>query len=432
MSETLRELLTDATRLRLRADVPVGAYLSGGLDSSITATLAQQFSGSRLKTFSVTFTDDEFDEREHQRTVHESLNVDHQSLQCTYDDIAQVFPDVVWHAEKAMFRTAPAPLQLLASQVHTAGYKVVLTGEGADELLGGYDIFKEAKVRRFCARQPESELRMALFQRLYPYLPNLQRQSVAMRRAFFQAYPGDLADPLFSHLPRWRMSRQLGRMLSPDFRHGSDTADEFADIRAWLPDEFASWQPFCQAQFLETKLLMPGYILSSQGDRMAMAHSVEGRFPFLDHRVAEFAARLNPRLKMRGLNEKYLLKHAFRRMVPDSIIGRTKQPYRAPDAKSFFCGAKRRPRADYVADLLSPARVLDAGVFHPPAVAGLLKKIQSGRELGTRDNMALVAVLSTQLLVDQFIDHFPSCQPSVGASSATSNEYCHSPNVVTS
>ncbi len=155
-SGELRELLTDATRLRLRADVPVGAYLSGGLDSSITAALAQRFSGDRLKTFSVTFEDDEFDESEYQRAVVESLGVEHHALHCGYDDIARVFPQVIWHAEKPLLRTAPAPLQLLSELVHASGFKVVLTGEGADELLGGYDIFKEAKVRRFHTRQPDS------------------------------------------------------------------------------------------------------------------------------------------------------------------------------------------------------------------------------------------------------------------------------------
>ena len=102
--------------------------------------------------------------------------------------------------------------------------------------------------------------------------------------------------------------------------------DVYADCLAMLPPEFAAWPPFCQAQFLETTTLLPGYILSSQGDRMAMAHGVEGRYPFLDHRVAEFAARVPPRLKMKGLREKYLLKRATRHIVPEAVARRTKQP----------------------------------------------------------------------------------------------------------
>ncbi len=409
-SEELRELLTDATRLRLRADVPVGAYLSGGLDSSVTTALAQRFSGDRLKTFSVTFEDDEFDESEHQRAVVESLGVEHHAMHCGYDDIARIFPQVIWHAEKPMLRTAPAPLQMLSELVHASGFKVVLTGEGADELLGGYDIFKEAKVRRFFAAQPDSAMRAALFERLYPYLPDIQSQSVAMRRAFFKTRPEDLASPFFSHLPRWGMTAQLKRFLTPEFSVTRDPHGEYRELAGWLPPGFPEWHPLQQAQFLETSILLPGYILSSQGDRVAMAHSVEGRFPFLDYRLAEFAARIPPRLKMKGINEKYLLKRALGDLVPRQVARRTKQPYRSPDAKSFYSTDWQSVREAYVDELLSPERLHSAGVFRPEVVESLLRKVRGGKATGTRDNMALVAILSTQLLVDQFIQNFPSSQ----------------------
>ncbi len=407
-SDELRELLTDATRLRLRADVPVGAYLSGGLDSSITTALAQQFTGDRLKTFSVTFDDDEFDESTYQQAVVRSLNVEHSVLHCDYDDIARVFPAVVWHAEKPMLRTAPAPLQLLAQLVHNSGFKVVLTGEGADELFGGYDIFKEAKVRRFFAAQPDSSMRAALFERLYPYLPNIQSQSVAMRRAFFKARPEDLASPFFSHLPRWSVTSQLKRFLTPEFSVAQESPDDYKRIADWLPSGYTHWHPLQQAQFLETAILLPGYILSSQGDRVAMAHSVEGRFPLLDYRLAEFAARMPPRLKMHGIQEKFLLKRTFADLVPQQVTGRTKQPYRSPDVKSFFTSDWQSVRAAFVSELLSPERLGSAGVFRVDVVDRLLRKIRNGKATGTRDNMALVAILSTQLLVDQFVEHFPS------------------------
>ncbi len=432
-SEALHELLADATRLRLRADVPVGSYLSGGLDSTVTTALARRFSGDHLKTFSVTFEDDEFDESQHQRAVVESLGVEHHALRCSYDDIVRVFPRVVWHAEKPLFRTAPAPLQLLAELVHASDFKVVLTGEGADEILGGYDIFKEAKVRRFYAAQPDSDRRAALFAQLYPYLPSLQSQSVAMRRAFFRARPEDLASPYFSHLPRWGMSAQLRRFLTPDYSQGAVARNDYPELDNWLPRRFDQWNSFCQAQFLETAILMPGYILSTQGDRMAMAHSVEGRFPFLDHRVVEFAASIPPRLKMMGVHEKYLLKRAFRDAVPESVLQRTKQPYRAPDAKSFFTRDWQSTRADYVDDLLSPERLRSSGIFQPRAVASLLRKVRSGKTIGTRDNMAIIAILSTQLLADQFIENFPSGLERRGATldvaqaPQLNSQYCRQP-----
>jgi asparagine synthase (glutamine-hydrolysing) len=409
-AEELLALLTDATRLRLRSDVPVGAYLSGGLDSTVTVALARQSTSAHLRTFSLGFADGEFDESPYQRQVVEAFGTDHQSVRCTYDDIRRIFPEVIWHAERPVLRTAPAPLYLLSQLVREQGYKVVLTGEGADEMLGGYDIFKEAKVRRFCAAQPESTFRAVLLDRLYPYLPRLQAQSSAYRRAFFYGRPEDLASPFFSHLPRWKLTAQIKRFFSGDVSRALRDCDAYEDCQALLPSTFDDWTPFNQSQYLETITLLPGYILSSQGDRMAMAHSVEGRFPFLDYRVAEFAARLPVQLKMRGLREKHLLKQATRRLVPATIRARTKQPYRAPDARSFFHRAGKKGSADYVADMLSRQRIAADGLFNPSAVSGLVQKVRREEALGMKDNMALVGILSTQLLVQLFVHNTNSFQ----------------------
>lgn len=404
-AEQLLELLVDATRLRLRADVPVGAYLSGGLDSSLTTALIRKFTDAPLHTFSVTFDDPEFDESRFQQDVVSRLNTDHTSIRCTQADIGRVFPDVVRHAEKPMLRTAPAPLFLLSRLVREQGCKVVVTGEGADEMLGGYDIFKEAKVRRFWARQPDSKLRPQLLGRLYPYLPNLQAQSAAYLQAFFNVRPQDLDSPFFSHLPRWELTAKLKQFFSPELKAEIGDYNVFEELRARLPTDYARWPAFCQAQFLETTLLLPGYILASQGDRVAMAHAVEGRFPFLDYRVAEFAARLPVRLKMQGLNEKFLLKKLARQLVPESVLSRSKQPYRAPDAKSFIRSDASREPLDYTAELLSTDRIAATGLFAFGAVEWLVKKLRAQQITGTKDNMALVGILSTQLLVDQFIDN---------------------------
>ncbi|GMQ80491.1 MAG: asparagine synthase (glutamine-hydrolyzing) [Planctomycetia bacterium] len=413
-ADQLAELLADATRLRLRSDVPVGAYLSGGLDSSVLAALVKQRAGQQLRTFSVTFADDEFDESNYQSEVVDFLQTEHQAIRCGPGAIAEVFPDVIRHTEKPVLRTAPAPLYLLARLVHAEGFKVVLTGEGADEMFGGYGLFKEAKVRRFCAAQPDSARRALLLQALYPYLPNIRAQSLAYRKAFFHVRPEDTANPFFSHLPRWQLTSRLKRFFSRDFRARLGDHDVYADARATLPEAFDDWAPFCQAQYLETVMLMPGYILSSQGDRMAMAHSVEGRFPFLDHRVAQFAARLPARLKMKALREKYLLKKAMGHLVPARIVRRSKQPYRAPDANSFFDPEKNVARAPYVEELLSPKQILTAGIFEPAAVARLVEKARQGKVIGMKDNMALVGILSTQLLVDRLLNRPPADSGAVG------------------
>jgi asparagine synthase (glutamine-hydrolysing) len=393
IAEELGELLLDATRIRLRSDVPVGAYLSGGLDSSIIAAAIKSIVPDRLGTFSVTFDSPEFDESDYQREMASALHTEHRSIKIGGQNIARAFPSVIKHTECPILRTSPTPLFSLSKFVRECGYKVVLTGEGADEILAGYDIFKEAKVRRFCARQPNSRRRPLLFRRLYPYLPALKGQSQRYLESFFAGSPSEAQDPLFSHLPRFRTTMGSKIFFSPEMRHDIGDYDALAELRSRLPTEFDRWDPLSQAQYLETAYLLPSYILSSQGDRVAMAHAVEGRFPFLDHRVVEFAARIPAKLKIRGLREKHILREATQHTLPPRIGNRPKQPYRAPDSQSFF----DMPASDYVMDVLSPGAIKGAGYFDAKAVTKLNNKCRAQTSVGFRDNAAFVGVLSTQL-----------------------------------
>jgi asparagine synthase (glutamine-hydrolysing) len=297
---------------------------------------------------------------------------------------------------------------MLARLVNESGFKVALTGEGSDELFGGYDIFKEAKIRRFWGSHPDSRWRPLLLKRLYPYLQNLQAQSPAYLKAFFRVRPEDLANPFFSHLPRWDLTAQARLFFSEDLKASLRSEDPIALLEQTLPSGFDGWDPFLQGQYLETTGLLPGYLLSSQGDRMAMAHGVEGRYPFLDPRVVEFSTMIPPRLKMKGLDEKHILKRAAGQLIPESVRKRPKQPYRAPDAKCFLSGG--RASEPWVDELLSESRIRADGVFHPAAVTKLVEKARKDQVVGIKDNMALVGILSTQLLVEHFIRN-PSRDP---------------------
>ncbi|VAX32465.1 Asparagine synthetase [glutamine-hydrolyzing] [hydrothermal vent metagenome] len=405
-AERLRELLVDATRIRLRSDVPVGAYLSGGLDSAVVTAMIKNHTSTPLKTFSVTFKDPEFDESSYQREASRFFGTEHQDVSCSCEDIARVFPDVVWHTEKPVLRTAPAPLYILSGLVRDAGYKVVLTGEGSDEILGGYDIFKESKIRRFWAMQPLSGIRPLLLKRLYPYMQNLQRQPLEYLQAFFHARPEDLSNPFFSHLPRWGLTSRLKVFYSDTVKSELMSHDSYEDMKNLLPPDYDSWDSLSQAGYLEARYLLPGYILSSQGDRVSMAHSVEGRFPFLDHRVVEFASALPSTLKLKVLNEKYILKLCAGDMVPLSVRNRSKQPYRAPDGKSFFSSGSGKARFEYIEDLLSQERIKEFEIFNPDMVERLVDKFRKGQAIGAKDNMAFVGILSTQLFVYHYIKNF--------------------------
>lgn len=406
--DELKGLLVDSTRLQLRADVPVGAYLSGGLDSSVTTALIRNYTGSKLQTFSVAFEDGDYDESPFQKEMAKALGTEHNEIRCTYADIRDSFQKVVWHAEKPILRTAPSPLFLLAGLVRRTGFKVVLTGEGADEVLGGYDIFKEAKIREFWARMPDSNLRPLLLKKLYPYLPAFQGQSRFYREAFFNSGLTGASDEFFSHRPRWATTAKNKMFFSEALKSQIQSASPETMMRLTLPPAFKSWPVVARAQFLETRGLLAGYILSSQGDRMAMGNSIEGRFPFLDHRVVEFAATLPLHYKIRGINEKYILKKCMAPHLPKNIVKRTKQPYLAPDSKSFFAGGKA---ADYVDELLSEKIVAEYGYFNPRPVAMLVNKCKKGGAIGFKDNMALVGILSTQILHRQFVEDFKSAEP---------------------
>ena len=402
-AEAVRAALDEATRLRvLRADVPVGSYLSGGLDSSLVASLAIGLREGRLSTFSLRFEDAEYDETSFQRTMAERLESEHHEIVVSRRDIAEAFPKVVAHTERPLLRTAPAPLFLLSGLVQKHGIKVVLTGEGADEMFAGYDIFREGKVRRWWGRAPQSKLRPLLLQRLYPYLARSPVAQRSMAQKFFGRRLDEHGTVGFSHEPRWHSTSAVKRLFSSSVRDTLEGRDAVADFMSELPPEVAKWSPLAQDQHLEIRTLLSAYILCSQGDRMLMAHSVEGRFPFLDVNVAKLAATLPPHYKLRVLDEKHVLKRMAKDLLPKEILKRPKQPYRAPDALSFVASGV----GSWVDDVLSSAMVAKVGVFEPATVEALWRKVKARRDdaqLSNTDNMALVGVLSTQLLYQEVL-----------------------------
>jgi asparagine synthase (glutamine-hydrolysing) len=403
-AEELRALLIDSVRLRLRADVPVGAYLSGGLDSSVTTALIRHFTQSRLETFSITFEDDAFDESSYQRQMADHLGTSHHTVNCTYQSIAECFPRVIWHTERPLVRTAPTPLLLLSGLVRQNDFKVVLTGEGSDEILGGYDLFKETLIRAFWAKNPDSAWRPALLRKLYPTLPISGARARHYLEEFYKVGLDQTDAFHFSHMPRITTTSRIKEFFTPEVRAAVAGHDSVASFGVDLPEGFGRWHHLSRAQYLECRSLLAGYLLSSQGDRVSAANAVEGRFPFLDHRIAEFAANVPPGYKLFGLKEKYILKRAMQPEIPASILKRVKQPYMAPDSNSFV----QADSPEYVSEMLSEAALTRTGLFNPKAVGLLHKKCRksAGAHMSFKDNMAFVGILSTQLLVDRFIERF--------------------------
>jgi len=402
-ADLLGEHLTQAVRLRLRADVPVGAYLSGGLDSSVIAQLTRAWVGDELQTFSIRFEDPAFDETGPQRHMAARLHTRHHEILCGATEIRAALPEVVWHCETPLLRTAPVPLFLLSRLVREHGMKVVLTGEGADELLAGYDIFKEDKLRRFWARQPTSRVRAGLFARLYPDVGRGQ-QGTGLWAEFFRRGLMDTHDPFYSHRIRWENTGWGVRFLAHELRASSEPGPTDITVDGALPKGWHTWGPLARAQGLEIATFLTPYLLSCQGDRVAMAHGVEVRYPFLDPEVVALCNRLPARLKLRGLRDKAVLRSLASQSLPAEIWQRPKRPYRAPMTTALFA----RPDGDYVDELLSPGCLRRFGLVDAPAAQRLVEKARArgGRMTGEREEMALVGILTLQLLAYHVFEQF--------------------------
>jgi len=395
----ISDLMKDSIRIRLRADVPVGSYLSGGLDSSGITAFVKNYFNNELRTFGITFQEESFDESEFQNLMIKHLNTNHSEVHATNEEIGKYFSDIVYYGEKPIIRAAPVPLYLLSKKVREEGYKVVLTGEGADEIFGGYNIFKETKVRKFWSVNPDSQLRPKLLQKLYPYIFKDKRLAQTLQ-AFFKLGIDDPNNSFFSHIVRWNNNTRLKNFFSNDLKKQIGDYSAYDDLKSILPKDFEKWDYVYKAQYLEIITFMSGYLLSSQGDRMAMANSVELRVPYLDHRIIEYMSTVPSRFKIRGLNEKYLLKKVFNELLPQKIVNRPKNPYRAPIRNSFI-----NNKSLDLKTILSEKEIGNAGVFDPDKVNLLMKKAERTEALSELDNMALAGIISTQFLYNDFINH---------------------------
>jgi len=231
--DEVSETFMDAVKIRLRADVPVGSYLSGGLDSSgITETVKNNFN-NELRSFGIRFENEDYDEGSYQNEMVDYLKVNHSEITASNNDIGSNLEDVLWHTEKPLLRTGPIPLYLLSNLVNQSGYKVVLTGEGADEIFGGYNIFKEAKIRKFWAKDPDSKLRPLLLARLYPYIFKDNRLNPTLT-AFFKSGIDNPEDPFFSHQIRWKNTGKIKTFFSEQIKNSTENYNGFEELKKLL------------------------------------------------------------------------------------------------------------------------------------------------------------------------------------------------------
>jgi len=289
-----------------------------------------------------------------------------------------------------------------------------LTGEGSDEIFGGYDLFKETLIRNFWSRNPDSAWRPLLLKRLYPTLPLSPGRAKFYLESFYKTGLLNTDAYYYSHIPRITTTTRVKGFFTKDVQSKIRGYDSLGVFGRDLPLDFSHWHVLARAQFLEARSLLSGYLLSSQGDRVCAANSIEGRYPFLDYRVVEFAATIPPRLKISGLKEKYILKKAMTKELPQNILSRVKQPYMAPDSNCFF-----EPDApEYIQECLSEESLSAVGIFNPMMVIKLREKCAklSHAHLSFKDNMSFIGILSTQLLHRLYINEFHIPNPPSSAS----------------
>lgn len=393
----LKELLKESVRLRLRSDVPVGCYLSGGIDSSVTSLLVQEVQKERFKTFSVAFVDPDYDESIYQNDMVAMLGSDHICQTISLDHINEHFLEAAYHFERPVFRTAPLPLYLLSECVRREGIKVILTGEAADEILCGYDVFKEIQLLKMWESGAQREDIIKIIKNLYPHLSHYQSgNKLGFLEMYYEGFLGKIDGPSAGLAIRIHNNQVLAHYLNKDWKTSIDLEQLESRLDAMIPSHVRDWPLLRRHQYLEMKTLLSGYLLSSQGDRMAMAHSVESRFPFLDHRLVDWAFHLPDRFKLQGMESKYLLKESFREALPEIIVNRPKQPYMAPDLISFVRNGRTTEQAGY---FLESNRIKDFGIFDSKMVERLLLKLKRRKtsEIGYRDNMLIAFILSTQM-----------------------------------
>ncbi|MBT3294598.1 MAG: asparagine synthase (glutamine-hydrolyzing) [Verrucomicrobia bacterium] len=376
-AEALEERLSEAVRLRLQADVPVGFYLSGGLDSSLVASLIGRLSPATRHSFSIRFPDAAIDEGVHQHAMVERLNCTHHETAFDTDAISERMQAIVYHAEMPLKESYNTCSLALSEFVHRNGMKVVLTGEGADELLGGYVGYRLDQERQRQGAAPADAadfLEQELQERLW-------------------------GDPHFFYEKHYYAHRETKQALYADGINQQFSAIDCTAAPLLNTAKLAALHPFHRRSYLDCKLRLADHLLSDHGDRVAYAHSVEARYPFLDLDLITLITTLPPSLLLKEGEEKSLLKRVARGHVPDSIVNRRKFAFVAPGSPHLL-----QQNTAWIEDMLSTERIRRQGYFNPATVERLKQRYrQPGFSLNTTfEDDWLMIVLTFGILLDTF------------------------------
>ena len=396
-----RHSLEEAVRLRLRADVPVGCYLSGGLDSCAVLGLAARHRADPIRAFTLTFDRAEYDEEKEAKEMAAKVGADFFPIAIRQDDLADHLADAIQQSETFCFNAHGVAKYLLSRAVRNAGYKVVITGEGSDEILGGYAHFRRDMVLYNRDGQDTAEAAALLEQ--------LERSNPVSRGLLLPhgtAKPLDNVKRILGFVPSWMetfsaRAAKMQDLWSEDFAENYVSSLSYhallsgIDVRGQLRGR----DPVHQSLYLWSKTLLPGYILNVLGDRMEMAHSVEGRVPFLDHQVVEVLRSQPVHQKIHGMTEKYVLRQAVRDVITDTVYKRQKHPFLSPPATLN----PKEKLSSLVNDTLRGSVLRSIPFFDQTKVIGLLDNLHSMDESArVANDQVLMTLVSACVLQERF------------------------------
>ncbi len=402
--ERIRQELIDAIVFRLEADVPVGCYLSGGIDSCSILGLAAGAQQSPVKAFTIAFDDEDYDESRIATLMARSMNADHELIRLGAEELyGENYLKTVWHAERTFYNTLGVAKWCMSRRVNECGYKTVITGEGSDELFGGYPAFKRDM---FLHGIPDSDSSTRA-----QYHQALERSNKLFTGAILaqQAQEHPSWNGLLGFTPSWIQPwlatlAEVRPLLSQAAERELSDYDPVAAVAEAIDeDAVRNRHPLDKAQYTWSKTMLEGQILNWGGDRVDMANSMESRPAFLDHHVAEAACEVPPELRIRGTTEKWVLREAVRGVLPETLYRREKFAFMAPPAHTDE--RKRRMLEELTSEYLTPTAVEHVGLFDAGKVAALLARIEGedDRVSQTRLDTVVNHLLCLHVLHSQFI-----------------------------
>lgn len=387
-----RELFRESVRLRLMADVPLGMFLSGGIDSSAIAAMMSGLVSEPIKTFTVAFAEREANELDYARLVAKTFKTDHYETIVSPQQFFDALPKLIWHEDEPLAHVASVPLYFV-SRLAQKHVKVVLTGEGSDELLGGYERYRKTIYNMSLGTRYQGITSDAMRRSVRRKIESLPRTSIMRRKLTrtFLCLPSDLESIYFDNFAVFPRAMQE-KLFTPATQERTGELDPYRDIRRYLSQTDAT-TVLDQLLFADTKTYLHELLMKQ--DQMSMAASIESRVPFLDHKLVEFTARLPQRLKIRGWTTKYILRESMKGILPDAIITRRKMGFPVP-VGAWFRSEFRHVIDEYVLG----ERTMSRGIFDPVFVRSLVEQHQAGANHAER----LWALVNFEMWLRQFID----------------------------